>query len=57
LLPRLPAGPPPPALAQAADSIIEAVPKKKKVENTRNKRSLLLIGRFLSLLFFMTRAL
>lgn len=53
LLPRLPMDRPPPALAQALDSIKVAIPKKNRVENTSIQGFLPIILTILSSLVFM----
>jgi hypothetical protein len=55
LLPRLPVERPPPALAQALDSINVAIPKKNRVEKRRAKCIFLLICRFLFITGFRTQ--
>ena len=47
LPPRLPEEPPPPAFAQALDSMNVAIPKKNIVESARAKCNLVFICRFL----------
>ncbi len=53
LLPRLPMDRPPPARAQALDSIKVAIPKKNRVENTSIQGFLPIIRTILSSLVFM----
>jgi hypothetical protein len=53
LLPRLPMDRPPPALAQALDSMKVAIPKKNRVENTSIQGFLPIIVTILSSLVFM----